>query len=171
LDFDNDVELVQLSPNMIADMGTGNADDLRSKGKQRLPGWPATTGSAEPAPEGLVQVDSDEGSLHQTIDTVPNTPTAGLDSSLGNYCSPAVEGVLPVPSQLPGGTDADIHSIKREARDVHAGGLDPRAGHILQPEDLEDDEIVFEGTAAKGIRPDFKASFVRRRLTNLSSCC
>ncbi|KXG47180.1 uncharacterized protein PGRI_039260 [Penicillium griseofulvum] len=164
LDFDNDVELVQLSPNMVADMGTGDADDLRSKGKQRLPEWPATTGSAEPAPEGLVQLDGDKGSLHQTIGTVPNAPTAGLDSPLGDYCSLAVEeGVLPVPSQLPG-TDANNYIIKREERDVHADGLGPRAGHILQPEDLEDDEIVFQGNTAKGTRPDFKASFVRRRL-------
>jgi hypothetical protein len=57
---------------------------------------------------------------------------------------------------LPGEIDADTHS---EEKDVLAAGLDSGVAHSPAPEE-EDDEIVFQGNAANGIRPDFKALFV-----------
>ncbi|KAJ5185030.1 hypothetical protein N7491_007101 [Penicillium cf. griseofulvum] len=224
LDFDNDVELVHLPPNMVADM-EADAADIRPKNKQRLPTWPATVGSDEPAPEVLVRVEGDDRSLHQTVTTVADVATAGLDSPVGRYCSPPVAeegsrtcdsieggssctqtyrqahwftesrkckstGLFPVLTNtgrftksmsldldddmaitLPGGTNADTDSTtNREERDVYVSGLNPGAGHNPQPEDLEDDEIVFQGNAANSICPDFKTSFVRQRPANLLSC-
>ncbi|KAJ6187403.1 hypothetical protein N7519_002311 [Penicillium mononematosum] len=57
---------------------------------------------------------------------------------------------------LPGGFDADT---RPEEKDLLAAGLDSGFTHNLAPEE-EDDEIVFQGNAANGIRPDFKALFV-----------
>ncbi|OQE30303.1 hypothetical protein PENFLA_c003G07974 [Penicillium flavigenum] len=57
---------------------------------------------------------------------------------------------------LPGDIDADTHP---EEKDVLAASLDSGVAHNLAPEE-EDDEIVFQGNAANGIRPDFKALFV-----------
>ncbi|KAJ5834703.1 hypothetical protein N7447_000729 [Penicillium robsamsonii] len=113
LDFDNDVELVQLPPNMVADMEAANSADVGSKEKQPLPGGPAAVSSDEPALGGLVRVDGDDRSLHQTVATAAGTASAGLDSSVGSYCSPLAveEGVVPVPDpsqpQLPGSPACD----------------------------------------------------------------
>lgn len=230
LDFNHDVEFVQLPPNMVADMETAQTVSFRLKGKQRLPEWPVAIGSDEPVSGVSVRVDGDDMSLHQTIATTGHAASARLEIPIGSYPSPPAveEGVVPVPSQpqlpgspasgslevgsphesqtyqrvheiaesqkgdstnceelpaltitggstegmlidldddlavvLPVGADADTDSTAHpEEKDVLAAGLDSGAGHNLQLEDLEDDQIIFQGDAAKGIRRDFKALFV-----------
>ncbi|KGO49647.1 hypothetical protein PEX2_106690 [Penicillium expansum] len=219
LDFDNDVEFVQLPQNMVTEMEKSLTADFKSKGKQHLSKWPA--------PGVSVRVEGDDKSLHQTNATAAHATSAGLDAPAGSYCSPpAEEGVAPVPSQLrlPGSpvsgspertsphtsqTNQGVHEIAENQKgnsmncegvpvstitrgegmlvdldenlavilpigtEADAGGTtDPEEKAILvasfnsgveynlQLEDLEDDEIVFQGNAAKGICSDFKALFV-----------
>lgn len=64
--------------------------------------------------------------------------------------------VIP-PAGTDAGTDSTIHPKKKY---VLAAGLDSGVEHNHQPEDLEDDEIVFQGNAAKILGRDFKALFV-----------
>ncbi|KGO71891.1 hypothetical protein PITC_026110 [Penicillium italicum] len=228
LDFDDDVEFVQLPPNLVAEMETVQAADVKSKRKQQLSKYSAAVGSDEPALEVSIRVDGDDGSLPQTKATAAHAASAGLDTHLGSYCLPPTieEGITPVLSQtqlqgspasgslkgasphtsqkhqrvhevteshnfnsmnceeppmptiiggkgmfidldddlaviLPVGTDADTGStIHPEEEDVLVAGLDSEIEHSLQQKDLEDDEIVFQGNAAKDIGPDFKALFV-----------
>ncbi|KAJ5954748.1 hypothetical protein N7501_009027 [Penicillium viridicatum] len=62
-----------------------------------------------------------------------------------------------LPARTDAGTDSTIHP---EVKGVLAAGLDSGVEHDHQPEDLEEDEIVFQRNAAKILGPDFKALFV-----------
>ncbi|KAJ5960081.1 uncharacterized protein N7479_007231 [Penicillium vulpinum] len=227
LDFTEDVEFVQLPPNMVVSMEAVQAVLLEPKGKQCLPEGPAAVSSDQPAPEGSVRVEGDARSIHQTIIPAADATLGGPDFFVDDYCTPMVEeGVVPVLPQpeissspacdslecvlpnasqtyqrghgitesrkgdaseefpvltsaeastkdmlvdldndlaviLPGGTDADTDSTAHtEGKGVLADGFDSGVSLNLQLEDLEDDEIVFQGNAAKRICPDFKAVFV-----------
>ncbi|KAJ5514447.1 hypothetical protein N7463_003999 [Penicillium fimorum] len=108
LDFDDDVKLVQLPPNMVADMDAANSTDVGSKEKQPLPEGSAAGSSDEPALGDFPRVDNDDRSLHQTVTTVADTISASLNYSIDGHCPPLAveEGVTTVLSpcepQLPG---------------------------------------------------------------------
>ncbi|CAI7581945.1 unnamed protein product [Penicillium glandicola] len=181
LDFNDDVEFVQFPPNMVAEMEAAQTSNLRSKGKQRLSEWLPAEGNNEPAPGVSIRVDGDGISLHQTVATAGHAASAGVDETTESQKGDSMKcEELPVPIDIDGviedvlidldddlavilpiGTDADSHSTTHpEEKDVQVASLDSGVGHDIQPEHLEDDEIVFQGNAAKGIRPDFKALFV-----------
>lgn len=229
LDFNDDVEFVQLPPSVLANMETAQTVDLGSKEKERSSGCFAAYSSDQPAPGVEVRLDGDDKSVDQTIAHTAHAAPADPDTPVSSYCPPsAVEGVIPAssplylpgspacdPSQdglpqtsqksqpvnetnkskkcdsknceespvltntggvtegmlvnldddlaviLPAGTDvsADI-VIHPEENDVLAAGLDSGVGDNHQPEDLEDDEIVFQGNVAKTLGSGFKALFV-----------
>lgn len=226
LDFNDDVEFVQLPPSVLANMKTAQTTDLGSKEKERSTGWFAACSSDQPALGVEVRLDGDD--VYQTIPHTAHAAPAELDTPVSSYCPPAVEDVISVSSRpdlpgspacdtledglpcasqksqpvnetnesknrdsknyeespvsattggvtegmlvnldddlaviLPTGTDAGTDStIHPEEKDVLATGLDSRVEHNHQPDDLEDDEIVFQGNAAKILGPDFKALFV-----------
>lgn len=212
LDFDNDMEFVQLPPNMVANTKTAQTADVISKGKQQLSKPSAVVGSEELASGVSVRVEGDDKSLHQTNATAAHAASAGLDTAVGGYYPPPVveEGVVPVPPQpqlpdlltsgsfesasphtlqttdnqkgnsmnceevpmsavtrdggmlidldddlaviLPVRTNADTGSASHSGEnDVLASGLDSGVKQNSQPEDLEEDQIVFQGNAAKEI--------------------
>ncbi|OQE46512.1 hypothetical protein PENCOP_c001G08922 [Penicillium coprophilum] len=113
LDFENDVEVVKLPPNMVADMEPANTTNLGPKEKQHLPECPAAVDINEPALGGLIRVDRDHRPLHQTVATAAGVTSAGLDPPIGSYCPPrsVEEGVVPVSSQpqLPDSPACDSH--------------------------------------------------------------
>ncbi|KAF4761260.1 hypothetical protein HAV15_006335 [Penicillium sp. str.  len=227
LNFNDDVEFVQLPPSVLASMETAQTADLGSKEKERSTGWFAACSSDQPALGVEVRLDGDD--VYQTIPHTAHAAPAELDTPVSSYCPPpAVEGVISVSSRpdLPGspacdtpedglphvsqndqpvngtneskkrdsknceespvstatggvtegmltnldddlavilptgidaGTDSTIHP---EEKDALAASLDSGVEHSHQPDDLEDDEIAFQGNAAKILGPDFKALFV-----------
>ncbi|CAI7667808.1 unnamed protein product [Penicillium viridicatum] len=228
LDFNDDVEFVQLPPSVVASMETAQTADPKTKEKERSLGWFASYSSDQPAPGVEIRLDGDDKSF-QTVVHVAHSEPADPETPASSYCSPpAVEGVIPISSQpclpgspacnsledglphisqiyqpvngtnesekydsknceespvstatggvtegmlinldddlaviLPAGTDAGTDStIHPEENGVLAAGLDSGVEHDSQSEDLEDDEIVFQGNAAKILGPDFKALFV-----------
>ncbi|KAJ5406518.1 hypothetical protein N7465_007802 [Penicillium sp. CMV-2018d] len=228
LDFNDDVEFVQLPPSVVASIETAQTADLKTKEKERSSGWFASYSSDQPAPGVEIRLDGDDKSF-QTVVHVAHAAPADPDTPASSYYSPpAVEGVTPISSRpyLPGlpacdsledglphtsqtyqpmngnneskkydsrnceespvstttggvtegmlinldddlavilpagigaGTDSTIHP---EEKGVLAAGHDSGVEHNHQPEDLEEDEIVFQGNAAKILGPDFKALFV-----------
>ena len=228
LDFNDDVEFVQLPPSVVANMETAQTADLKTKEKERSSGWFASYSSDQPAPGVEIRLDGD-GESFQTFVHVAHAAPADPDTPASSCCSPpAVEGVIPISSRpylpsspacdsledslphtsqtyqpvngtnesekydsknceespvstttggvtegmlinldddlaviLPAGIDAGTDStIHPEEKGVLAAGLDSGVEHDHQSEDLEDDEIVFQGNAAKILGPDFKALFV-----------
>ncbi|KAJ9487413.1 hypothetical protein VN97_g5896 [Penicillium thymicola] len=95
LDFNDDVEFVQLSPSVVANMDTAQEADLETKGKERPPGWVAAVSSDQPAPGVEVRLDGDNKPLHQTIGHVAHAAPADPDTPASSHCSPpAVEGII-----------------------------------------------------------------------------
>ncbi|CAI7631255.1 unnamed protein product [Penicillium crustosum] len=227
LDFNDDVEFVQLPPSVLANMETTQTPDLGSKEKERSTGWFATYSSNQPAPGVEVRLDGDD--IYRTIPHTAHAAPANLDTPISSNCPPpAIEGVISVSSRpdlpgspayniledgfphasendqpvnetnesrqrdsknceespvltttggvtegmlinldddlaviLPAETDAGTdNTIHPEEKDALATGLDSGVEHNNQLEDLEDDEIVFQGNAAKILGPNFKALFV-----------
>lgn len=226
LDF-NDVECVQLSPSVVANMETAQTANLETKGKERLSREVDAHSSDRPAPGVEVRLDCDNKPSHKTIVRVAHAAHADPDTPASSHCSPpAVGGVIPISSRsylpgspacdspglphtsqtyqpvngtnesekcnsknceespvpittggategmlvnldddlaviLPAGTDAGTDSTNHpEEKDVPAVGLGSGVEQNHQPDDSEDDEIVFQGNAEKALRPDFKALFV-----------
>ncbi|CAG8888514.1 unnamed protein product [Penicillium egyptiacum] len=132
LDFNDDVEFVQLEPNMVADMEAAQTANLASKEKQRVSERPVAIGSHAPAPGVSVPVVGEDGSPHQTIDAAAHAASAGLDTTVSSHYSlPAViEDVVPVTSQsqFPGSLVSD--SI--EGGSSHASQTYQRVHEITQ---------------------------------------
>ncbi|KAJ5208570.1 hypothetical protein N7449_002949 [Penicillium cf. viridicatum] len=185
LDFNDDVEFVQLPPRVVANMETAQTADLETKGNERLLEWFAACSSDQPAPGVEVRLDGDDKSFYQTIAHTAHTHTSQTyqpvnGTNENEKCdsknceetpvSTTIEGVtegmlIDLDDDLavipPAGTDAGTDSaIHPEEKDVLAAGLDSGVEHNHQPEDLEDDEIVSQGNAAKILGRDFTALFV-----------
>lgn len=177
VDIDNDVEAVGLSPSMVAEMEDARLRPLHPEQKHCLREQPAVTNSDEPGPGVLVKdapVSSCRpypvmgGSL-ASVSSVTDPSGAESPETFLALSNPgrSTEGILvelddDVTVVLPARFNVCIDGIASSEEDNNlAAVLDYNINHNTPSEDEDDeDEVVFEGNKAMGIRSDFYAVFV-----------